>query len=478
MPRLIPTLKYMLISTLLLFAIGCSSSSEMTTSNTQPVVKESNQSWLKLDTVKAQRFDTGKMWTFDFPPVEYFKEAYNFTLTDDWLNNVRMSALRFANYCSASFVSGDGLVMTNHHCARESVTEVTMEGEDLHKYGFYAEKLEDERKVPGLYVDQLVLIEDVTKEIHDAIDEGKTEEEKAANKKKKSDEIVARYKENTGLEIQVISFYNGGRYSVYGFKRYNDVRLVFAPETELGYFGGDPDNFTYPRYSLDCSFFRVYDDEGNPLKTEHFFKWSPNGAKVGEPVFVVGNPGRTNRLFTVAQLEYQRDFQYPLTLLMLNQLENAYKEMLDEYPERSLEFMDTYFGFANSRKAFTGILSGLRDPYLMQRKIDFEASFKARIDAKPELKAKYGHLWDAIKNTRFEISKIAYESNAYNLAPIITPQYFGIAKNIITWAEQMKLPEEERLEPYKGDMKKETADKLFPDEFDAAYQNKILSVAI
>ncbi|HUX93377.1 MAG TPA: S46 family peptidase, partial [Ignavibacteriaceae bacterium] len=269
-----------------LFIAGCSSTGQMQKEN---ISAKGNESWLNLDTVKAGKFDTGKMWTFDYPPKAYFEKEYNFDPSDKWLDNVRMSALRFANYCSASFVSADGLVMTNHHCGRESVAEVTKKGEDLFDNGFYAKTLADERPVPGLYVDQLVLIKDITPDIQTAIDSGKTPEEKVANEKKAISEIEKKEGEATKLRIQVVKLFNGGKYSLYGYKRYTDVRLVFSPEAALGYFGGDNDNFTYPRYDLDCNFFRVYEN-GKPLKTEHYFHWSPQGAEPGEPVFVVGNP--------------------------------------------------------------------------------------------------------------------------------------------------------------------------------------------
>ena len=227
---------------------------------------------VNLDTVKSSKYDMGKMWTFDYPPVDYLNETYGFKPTQEWLDNVRMSAIRFATYCSSSFVSGDGLVMTNHHCGRESVSQVEKDGEDLHTSGFLAMKLEDERPVPNLFVDQLVKMTDVTAEIHSAMETGKTNDEKVANKTAKISEIEKRVAAETGLRCQVVTLYNGALYSAYVYKRYTDVRLVFAPEDQAGFFGGDPDNFTYPRYNLDCTFFIVYDENGKPLKTEHFYK--------------------------------------------------------------------------------------------------------------------------------------------------------------------------------------------------------------
>lgn len=225
----------------------------------QTVPAQQTYQSVDFDTVKAGRFDTGKMWTFEYPPLDYFQEAYNFSPDQQWLDNVRMSALRFASYCSASFVSADGLVMTNHHCGRQSVTEISQEGENLHETGFWAQTLADERPVPGLFVDQLVLVQDVTDEIQDAIDEGETYERQLELKDSVIASIENREAEATGLEVSVTELYYGGKYSLYGYKRYNDVRLVFAPEDQIGFFGGDPDNFTYPRFNLDCTFFRVYE---------------------------------------------------------------------------------------------------------------------------------------------------------------------------------------------------------------------------
>jgi len=383
-----------------------------------------------LDTVKAGKFDNGKMWTFDYPPSDYLSETYGFRPTQEWLDNVRMSALRFATYCSASFVSADGLVMTNHHCGRESVTEVEQKGEDLHGKGFLAINFADERKVPGLFVDQLVKIVDVTKDVHDAIDAGQTNDEKIKNKDKKIKEIEA---ENTkpGMKAQVVTLYSGGLYSLYIYKRYNDVRLVFAPEDQAGFFGGDPDNFTYPRYNLDCTFFRVYDESGKPLKTEHYFKWSPKGAGLNEPIFVVGNPGRTSRLNTVAQLEYKRDVSYPDVSLFLDFMVDYYRDVIAKDPSKGKELNDRLFSYANSQKVYHGIVKGLNDGVIMAKKKDFEKKFRAAIDANPTLKAKYAGVWDNIASANAEVTKVYPEFYSYRVNPNLNPSYFVIADKII-----------------------------------------------
>jgi len=385
---------------------------------------------IDLDTVKAQKFDMGKMWTFDYPPVDYLTETYNFTPSKEWLDNVRMSSLKFADYCSASFISEDGLVMTNHHCGRESVTGIENPGEDLHKNGFYAETLEKERKVKNLFVEQLVKIADVTKEISDAMDAGTTPEQKVENKIKKIKDVEQSASLESGLRCQVVSLFNGGQYSLYYYKRFNDVRLVFAPEDQAGFFGGDPDNFTYPRYNLDCTFFRVYDENGKPLKTPNYFKWSSNGASVGEPIFVVGNPASTNRLNTIAQLEYKRDIEYPQELALINKYIGILEDFTQKNPEMAKFFNDQIFSLKNSQKVYIGMIKGLSDPYLMARKKDFEKKFKESVESNPRLKEKYGNVWNEIIDIRKELKKINPYLTAFSVS-MNSSAYFYLADTLI-----------------------------------------------
>lgn len=404
------------------------------------------QSPFNADTVKAGRFDNGKMWTFDFPPVDYFQQTYGFKPTQQWLDDVRMSALRFASWCSASFVSPDGLVMTNHHCARESGTSVQRPDEDFNNNGFVAASYDEERKVPDLYVDQLVKMEDITARVQKAMEKGTTDEEKV---KARTDEFAAIRKEYAdkdgwkGLQLQTITFYWGGKYSLYGFKRYNDVRLVAMPELALGFFGGDYDNFTYPRYCLDFSFFRVYGDDGKPLKTNHYFKFNPKGAQEGEPVFVVGNPGSTNRQGTVAILDYFKTTPWPTTLKRFG----ARSKILQEYNKtaKSDSILNEIFGLENTLKAIGGMKKGLEDPYIFARRAAFEREFKAAVDKNPKLKSQAG-IWDEIKATQGEIQKNYYEaallapvglnSDAYDQANL----FYGYATAEPQRAEQMKQP--------------------------------------
>ncbi|MCW9097516.1 MAG: S46 family peptidase, partial [Ignavibacteriaceae bacterium] len=436
---------------------------------------QSSNEWFNPDTVKAGRFDTGKMWTFEDPPTEYFEEAYNFTPTQEWYENVRLATLKFATYCSASFVSADGLIMTNHHCARESVTEITGINEDLHKDGFIAEDLEDEKPVPGLFVDQCIKIEDVTGEVNDALEDAKTEEEITKIEEEKIKEIEKQYTdEKRGIIAKVTPLYFGGKYSLYIYKRYSDVRLVFAPEEQAGYFGGDYDNFTYPRYNLDCSFFRVYDDEGKPLKVDNYFKWSEEGVVTGEVVFIPGNPGSTSRLNTVAQLEYARDVTYPETIELLNSYIEFLQEMIDKDPEKSYGLNDQLLLYYNSIKAYKGMLKGLQDPVLMQKKKDFEKTFKNKVKSDSGLNEKYGDVWDKIEKLMIDLSRLDKEREVISYTSEGNPDYFTVAQELAYIAEELKLPESERLENYIGDKLIELIDSLKPEEFDTEENKQLL----
>lgn len=365
-----------------------------------------------LDTVRAGRFDSGKMWTFDDPPTEYLNETYNFSPDEEWFERARLGALRFATYCSASFVSPHGLVMTNHHCARQSVTEVSQPGENLPENGFYAPDLESERRVPGLFVDQLIDITDVTEEVFNAIQAAQTDAERAQAREDVIEQIRERITseaggEEAGIVVQVISLYHGGRYSAYTFRRYSDVRLVIAPEHQIGFFGGDSDNFTYPRYALDMSFFRVYGENGQPLQTEHYFTFSDAGASDGDLVFVIGNPGSTNRLETVAQLEFRRDIQEKYLLDFIDSRVAALEALYEDNPSEQLR--NQLLSLKNSQKVYTGRVKGLNDPVLMARRRDTERQFAAAIEENAELSSQYGGLIDEMAEIQVQKRELSAE---------------------------------------------------------------------
>ncbi len=428
--------------------VGCSSTQELT-----PYQKAKQAA---LENIEAQRFDNGRMWTFEYPPLEYFKEEYKFNADQKWMDDVRMSALRFATWCSASFVSADGLVMTNHHCGRDPVEQVSKEGENLGVNGFMATTLEEERKVDGLFVEQLVEIRDVTDQVIAAMDAVTSDADRLAARDKKIREIEEALSAETGNRCQLVTFFNGGKYSAYIYKRYDDVRLVFSPELQLGFFGGDDDNFTYPRYTLDCNFFRVYGDDGNPLKTDHFFKWSANGASEGELVFTVGNPGSTSRLSTSAQLEFNRDVQFPWISNLLDDYVDVLKQYMKLHPEQKEEMTNQLFSMANSQKAYKGQLDGLENDVLMQRRKDFDKKFRGQVMAKPALAEEYGMIWDEIEESRQKVRDVAPDLLALRFEVLGAPVYLNQAMNLARMTRELDKSEEDRANAFKGNALKLT----------------------
>ena len=372
-----------------------------------------------LPEVVPGQFDAGKMWTFDNPPVDYFRETYGVEVTTQWLDLASKAALRFGTGCSASFVSAHGLVMTNHHCARESITDVSRPGEALLDHGFYANGTEQERKVEDLYVDQLIQIEDVTERVQRNIPDYQNDEEEASARERSIESLEERMTSEVKAadsthHVQIVSLYNGGLFSAYTFKRYEDVRLVMAPELMLGKFGGDADNFTYPRYSLDMAFFRVYDENGEPHQVEHFFKWSEEGVNEGDPVFVVGSPGSTSRLTTVSQLEYQRDHELPQQLEVLTSRMEILRAFIAEQPEEAEEFelRNQYYQLSNQVKSMQGQLEGLNDPLLMARKQAAEQLFQDAIDRDAGLGVRFGNLLTEIEAVQRSKEATARQSGA------------------------------------------------------------------
>src|SRR3989339_1719058 len=426
-----------------------------------------------LSKVESSLKDMGKMWTFDNVPLDVFEKELGFGPTEDWLKDVQMSALSFGGGCTAAFVSADGLIMTNHHCGRNTLPALSPKGEDYLRDGYYAKTIKEEIKVPNLFVDQLVMIEDVTKIVLEAMNSGKDDNEKVKMRNEKTKELEEKYSKETGLRYRVIQLYNGGKYSLYGYKRYNDLRLVMAPDFQIASTGWDWDNFTYPRYELDFMFFRAYEND-KPVEAEHFFKWSKNGAKEGEPIFVVGNPGRTQRLYSVAQLEFFRDKTYKYTLLQQNEMYKVYYEMFQSQPERYTELLNMVMGIGNARKSFAGRYLALRDEYVMTKKKDFEKDLREKVNTDPALKAKYGHVWSAIKNNLDELRKYVDEATAFALNIRGGTVFYSIAEKVIKYAEQMKLAEDKRDADYKANKLSSTLNLIFPEKIDEELQGKLV----
>jgi len=395
--------------------------------------------------------EMGTMWTFENPPLDYWAETYGFRPTPEWLEHVQLSSVRYGGGCSASFVSADGLVMTNHHCARGCVDAVANEGEDFLVNGFYAPTPDKERVCPNLYLDQLVQIRDITSRMHGVAESGMTDSEIAEAQNSLGEELAAECESSTGMQCQVVSLFHGGQYKLYVYKRYSPVKLVFAPELQTGFFGGDPDNFTYPRYNLDISFVRAYNEDGtSPAATPEHFAWDPGGAEEGELVFVTGNPGSTARQITVSQFMYEREIWHPMILDFFDQRLSIMHQIAQQYPERGRQMQNQIFGFENTQKLYRGELQGLRDTLLMAKKIRWENEFKAALAEDPALKAEYGDVWNRIADIQEGKAKVAptyYMNNTGFLSP---SQHLQTAGLLIQYAEEMEKPESERSQMFQG----------------------------
>lgn len=364
--------------------------------------------------IDVGRFDGGKMWTFDEPPRDWLMEEYGLEADSAWFARARQGAVRFGSSCSGSFVSAVGLIMTNHHCARDAIADVTKDGEDLLEQGFYAVDFGQERKVEDLYVDQLRTIEDVTARVHAAGRAVRGDNERVQVRRNKANEIAGemmRAAADSTLHVEVVELFSGGRYAAYTFRRYKDIRLVMAPEKLVGYFGGDPDNFTYPRYAFDVSFFRAYDERGNQVTLDTHYRWSDAGAQVGDAVFVVGSPGTTNRLGTVAQLEFERDFELPRRVEALRRREDVLRPFMGMEAPQADALENMYFSISNSLKALTGQLAGLRNDTLMAQRSAAEYNLREALFKSDSLSGLYGKLFQDLEeiqlSKRSEIQRSA-----------------------------------------------------------------------
>jgi hypothetical protein len=372
------------------------------------------------------------MWTFDNPPLKQWKERYNFEPSAEWLEHVRLASVRLNDGGSGAFVSADGLVVTNQHVGSGQITKLSTPERDLVKEGFYARTREEELRAPDLEVNVLVSYEEVTGRVQGA----------AAGSLRKAEiaKIEKESLEKTGLRSEVVTLYSGGEYWLYRFKKYTDVRLVFAPEEQIAFFGGDYDNFTYPRYNLDVTFFRVYENN-QPARTPHYFKWSATGPKDGEFVVLSGNPGSTNRLLTMAQLNYQREIGNPLQM----QVWRSRRDALVRYSKKSAEAERRATGglrsLENSIKRLTSQQAGLMSAKLIEKKMREEEALRAEVNRRPELKEAYADAWDQISAAYREMPDKA-KRIAFTTLP---PSRLGtIASNLVRYSEEAQKPNDKR----------------------------------
>jgi hypothetical protein len=387
----------------------------------------------------AIRADEG-MWTFDNPPLKLLKERYGFTPTQEWLDHLRLSSVRLNDGGSGSFVSPHGLLLTNHHVALGQLQKNSSAEHDYVRDGFYAATPDAEMKSPDLEVNVLVATESVTDRVNAAVKTAKNPEEEFAKRKSVIADIERESTEKTGLRSDVVTLYAGGEYWLYRYKKYTDVRLVFAVEQQTAFFGGDPDNFTYPRYDLDMALFRVYEN-GKPIDSKDYLKWNAKGAGDGDLVFVSGHPGGTERLGTYADLVSLRDDSLAYIIQNFKRRIVVLKEYAARGPEQSRQSTTLIFGLENSRKVFEGRRDGLQDKNLMEKKRQQDEEFRNKVNANPEWKKEFGVAWtmeeEAIQKARPRTKQQFFRATDSQLS--------ALAVQIVTYIAEIKKPDGERL---------------------------------
>jgi V8-like Glu-specific endopeptidase len=387
------------------------------------------------------------MWTFNNFPAAQVGQAYGFTPDQAWLDHLRLASVRIAGGCSASLVSANGLVMTNHHCARNCIENVSgLTHKDYNRDGFFARTAADETRCPGMEMNQLMQITDVTKRVQDATKNASPE---TFNDVQRA--TLAAIEKECGttddVRCEVVTLYQGGRYDLYKYRRYQDIRLVFAPEDRIASFGGDPDNFNFPRYDLDVSMVRIYGADGKPLSNAEHLGWSDGKLKDGDLTFVSGNPGGTSRGMTVAQLDDERDDQLARTLQSVSELRGymtQYQERGAEQKRQSNEFL---FGLENSLKVYRGRQEALADKAFYDKLVADETNFRARVMQDPALAGQYGGVWDAIAALVQEgrAYRTEYDALERNRG---TEELFDIARMLVRHGDEIAKPNGERLREY------------------------------
>ena len=400
------------------------------------------------------------MWLPNAPPSKRIKELYGFEPLDGWAEHVQKASVRMNNGGSASFVSSNGLLVTNHHVAESILGDLSSPKKDYIADGFYAESLEDEVRASQLEVNILWEIEDVTERVNAAVIPGVTTAESQEAKKAEIIHIEKESFDFTGMRSDIVTLYQGGRYHLYRYKKYTDIRLVFAPEYAIASLGGDIDNYEYPRYCLDVAFFRVYED-GKPLQTKYFFKWAAENSKEGDLLFISGHPGHTDRLSTFARIKYLRDSGLPYQLTLLRRREIS----LEQYAGRSIENTrrahGSLGGVQNTRKRFVGQLSALQDPAFMAAVLEREKELREAVTARPEMQTKYGDAWETVEKAEARLLTIRDELNLFENSVGFDSKYFDIARTLVRLAEEDKKPNEKRLREYADASRDSLLDKLF-----------------
>lgn len=401
--------------------------------------------------VMTARSDEG-MWLLNDPPRKLLQEKYGYELTDYWLNKAMKGSVRFNNGGSGGFVSPNGLIVTNHHIAADALQKLSTPDRDLYHDGFLAKQQSEELRCPDLELNVLQSIEDVTARVNAAVPANAKPEEAAAARRAIMTTIEAESLKKTGLRSDVVTLYNGGLYHLYRYKKYTDVRLVFAPEQEIAFFGGDTDNFEYPRFNLDVAFFRAYEND-KPAVVEHYFRWSQTGPQENDLVFVTGHPGTTQRLETYARLLHRRDLTLPYTLYRLRTLEAALQQYAEQSPERRRQSATDLHRVANARKAFSGQYQGLLDPAVLATKKEQEASITTKLGLAGDQQLTPEDMrlkpWFDIAEIQQNLTKFEKEYYLFERGDAFTCELFSIARHCVRLADELPKPSAERLREYR-----------------------------
>jgi hypothetical protein len=397
-------------------------------------------------TMTPAQADEG-MWLLNDPPRQLLQERHGFELTDAWLERAQHASVRFNNGGSGSFISAEGLLITNHHVGADCLNKLSPPGKDYYRDGFLARTHAEELKCPDLELNVLRSIEDVTGRVNDAVKPDMTPAQAFAARRAVMAQIEKESLDKTGLRSDVVTLYQGGLYHLYRYKKYTDVRLVMAPEHAIASFGGDTDNFEFPRFNLDVCFFRAYED-GRPVKPQHFFRWNPGGPQVGDLVFVTGHPGTTNRLETLAKLRHRRDLTLPYTLARLRMQEALLQQYAALGPEQDRQAQKFLPRVANARKAFAGMYQGLLDPATLARKGQEEADLRRLAEGSKNAKS-YLDAWDRIAAAQKALEGFERLYAFLERGDAFDSELFHIARHLLRLAVERPRPNADRLREYR-----------------------------
>jgi len=385
-------------------------------------------------------------WPFNRIPRAAIKQALGVDLSDQWIERVQQASVKFPSG-SGSFVSPDGLVLTNHHVSLDLLHKLSTPERDYAARGFVAADRNQELKLNDLELMTLQRIEDVTGKVNESVKPGMSSAETLAARRAAIAAIEKEAQEKTGLEAEMVTLYQGAQYHLYLYKKFTDVRLVFAPEFDAAFYGGDPDNFTFPRYCLDMTIWRVYEN-GKPYRSANYLPWSTTGVKEGEAVFTSGHPGATQRLNTVAHLEFLRDNALPLSINAFTLIRNSLDTYAKHGAEQARQANDDLFSIENSLKSWRGQIAGLKDPATMDKKRADERALRDRVNASADLRTRYGDAWDKVAAARTSLPPYNYERVVFEQGLGFFTQYFTLARTLVRWADESSKPNGQRLPEY------------------------------